>query len=93
MSAVDVYFRVKGRDLLYCDVYAYPKGRPYSDFNDDIGWKYCLNGKKKSEELIVKSDLRGGSWDTFAILPKENTLQESGTKQNLGGKKRLLVLT
>ena len=46
LSAVDVYFRVKGRDLLYCDVYAYPKVRPYGDFNDDIGLEIIrLNGK------------------------------------------------
>ena len=90
LSAVDVYFRVKGRDLLYCDVYAYPKGRPYSDFNDDIGLEIIrLNGKKKSEELIVESDLRGGSWESaFTILPKGKYIARVRHKQNLDGKKK-----
>ena len=90
LSAVDVYFKVKGRDLLYCDVSAYPKGRPYGDFNDDIALEIIrLNGKKKSEELIVESDLRGGSWEsTFTILSKGKYIARVRHKQNLDGKKK-----
>ena len=89
LSAVDVHFKVKGRDLLYCDVYAYPKGRPYGDFDDDIGLEIIrLGGKKQPEELIVESDLRGGSWESaFAILPKGKYIARVTHKQNLDGKK------
>ena len=89
LSTVDVHFKVKGRDLLYCDVYAYPKGRPFGDFSDDIGLEIIrLGGKKKSEELIVESDLRGSSWESaFAILPKGKYVARVAHKQNLDGKK------
>ena len=95
MSAVDVHFRVKGGDLLYCNIYAYPKGRPFGDFDDDIGLEIIrLGAKRKPEELIVESDLRGSSWENaFAVLPKGNYITRVTHKQNLDSKRGATNLT
>ena len=88
LSSIDVHFKVKGRDLLYCDIYTNPKGNPYGDFDDDIGLEIIrLGGKKKSEALIVESDLRGRwSESVFAILPKGKYVARVTHKQNLDDK-------
>jgi len=89
-SAKDVRFKVSGSDILYCDVRAYGnKGGLYGDFVDDIGLQIIELGKnKKSEKIIIESDLRGTSSESvFAILPKGNYVARLNHRQNLDGKK------
>ena len=89
-SSKDVRFKVSGSDILYCDVWAYGnKGGLYGDFVDDIGLQIIELGKnKKSEKIILESDLRGTSSESvFAVLPKGNYVARLNHRQNLDGKK------
>ena len=89
-STKDILFKVSGSDILYCDVLAYGnRGGLYGDFVDDIGLQIIELGKnKKSEKIIVESDLRGTSSESaFAILPKGNYIARLSHRQNLDGKK------
>lgn len=89
-STTNVHFKVNGRDVLYCDVWAYGnKGGYLGDFGDDIELQIIeLGKKKKSEKVIVESDLRGtDSEHVFAILPKGNYVARLNHKQNLDRKK------
>ena len=88
-STTDVHFKVKGRDTLYCDIYAYGnRGGLYGDFGDDIDLEILrVNQKKKTEQLVVESALRGAGFElAFAILPKGNYIARLRHKQDLDGK-------
>lgn len=89
-STVNVRFKVNGSDILYCDIRAYGnEGGFYGAFGDDISLQIIESSKKKkSEKVIVESDLRGiHSESVFAILPKGNYIARLNHKQNLDGKK------
>jgi len=88
-SATDVRFKVKGSDILYCDIYAYSKdGGRFGDFGDDVSLEIIrTDNKTNSEELVIESDLRGAfSESAFAILPKGQYIARISHKQNLDGK-------